>query len=58
LKPGTEAVFVLYNLVGKEVFRMNAAASSTFGRNNLPAGLYVYTLSVENTVIKGKIILE
>jgi uncharacterized protein YhfF len=58
MKTGDEAVFTLYNLVGKEVYRTQAGANTILNRNNLPAGLYIYTLSVGKQVVKGKIILE
>jgi len=51
--------FVLYNLVGKEVYRMKINSSnSIFDRNNLTTGLYIYTLTGKEVTIKGKLVIE
>lgn len=54
-----DIAFVLYNLVGKEVYRMKITSNTTvLDRNNLPAGLYIYTLSGKALAAKGKLIIE
>ena len=51
--------FVLYNIVGKEVYRQKATATTmTFERNNLPSGLYIYILKGKENTATGKLVIE
>ncbi|HPS61895.1 MAG TPA: T9SS type A sorting domain-containing protein [Bacteroidales bacterium] len=51
--------FVLYNLVGKEVSRMGIQGQhSILERSNLPAGLYIFTLSGKEATVSGKLVIE
>lgn len=51
--------FVLYNIVGKEVYRQKVTANTmSFERNNLPAGLYIYILQEKGNSVKGKLVIE
>jgi len=51
--------FTLYNLVGREVYRMKiSSGSALLDRDNLPAGLYVYTVNGKNLTVKGKLMIE
>ena len=51
--------FVLYNIVGKEVFRQKVTSNiTTFDKNNLTAGLYIYLLTGKETIAKGKLVIE
>ncbi|MEI7723779.1 MAG: T9SS type A sorting domain-containing protein [Bacteroidota bacterium] len=51
--------FILYNMVGKEVYRMKVNSNTMMlERNNLPAGLYVYMLTGKDLMVKGKIMIN
>ena len=51
--------FILYNSVGREVYRTKVnSANTVLGRNNLTSGLYIYMLSGKNVNAKGKLIIE
>ena len=51
--------FVIFNLVGKEVFRQNVYSNHmTFEKNSLPAGLYIYIVTGKETIAKGKLVIE
>jgi hypothetical protein len=53
------ATFMLYNLVGQEVYRMTLNSNTTtLTRNNLPTGLYVYILTGKNLMVKGKLMID
>ncbi|MEI7663330.1 MAG: T9SS type A sorting domain-containing protein [Bacteroidota bacterium] len=51
--------FVVFNIVGKEVFRQSVTSNHlTFDKNNLTSGLYIYLLTGKQTIAKGKLIIE
>ncbi len=59
LKISEDLQFVLYNLVGREVYRMKVTGNiSVLERNNLPAGLYLYMLTGKEIMTKGKLVIE
>ncbi|MFZ4520635.1 MAG: T9SS type A sorting domain-containing protein [Bacteroidales bacterium] len=59
LKLTDDMKFALYNIVGKEVYKVNINSSTTLlERNNLPSGLYVYTLTGKELTTKGKLVIE
>ncbi len=59
MKISDGTVFILYNLVGKEVSRMKITSNNTIlERNNLPAGIYLYILTGNGVMSKGKIVIE
>lgn len=54
-----DLTFILYNLVGREVYRMKVnSTTSTLERNNLPSGLYLYLLTGKEMMAKGKLVIE
>jgi hypothetical protein len=54
-----DMAFVLYNMVGKEVYRMKVNSNTMMlERNNLPAGLYVYLLTGKDLMVKGKMMIN
>ena len=62
---GAEKHFTLYDLTGREMLRMNISPRYSlegkflFRRKNLPAGMYLYTLSSGNIIsASGKLIAE
>ena len=56
---GNGLEFAMYNLVGREVFRSKVTSTHmSIGKNNLPAGLYIYILTGKETIAKGKLIIE
>jgi hypothetical protein len=51
--------FILYNMVGKEVYRTKVNSNTMIlERNNLPAGLYVYLLTGKDLMVKGKMMIN
>lgn len=59
MKISEDVQFVLYNLVGKEVYRMKVNSNNTIlEKNNLPTGLYIYMLTGKEVMTKGKLIIE
>jgi hypothetical protein len=51
--------FVLFNLVGQEVYRMKIHSGTTnLDRNNLTSGLYIYMLTGKEVMAKGKLVIE
>ena len=59
LKISEDLQFVLYNLVGREVYRMKVTGNiSVLESNNLPAGLYLYMLTGKEIMTKGKLVIE
>jgi hypothetical protein len=51
--------FVLYNIVGKVAYKIKVNSNSTsIDRNNMPAGLYIYTLKGKAFSTKGKLMVE
>lgn len=51
--------FALYNLVGREVYRMKInSGTATLDRNNLPSGLYIYVITGKGVAAKGKLVME
>lgn len=52
----SQPVFELFNAQGQKVVSKRVEHSETIYVSNLPRGVYVYTLSVDNNVNKGKII--
>lgn len=58
-KPQDENVFILYNLVGQELMQMPVTtSSSTFERNNLPNGMYIWVLKGKATKVTGKLLMN
>ena len=54
-----DEMFVLYNLVGREVARMKInSTTTTLERNNLPSGLYIFVLTGKELSTKGKLVIE
>lgn len=49
-------VFDLFNTQGQKVLSKQVKHSETIDVANLPGGVYLYTLSLDNKVLKGKII--
>jgi hypothetical protein len=59
LKVSENVMFILYNSVGREVYRMNIdAGDATLDRNSLPAGLYIYMVKGKNITKQGKLVIE
>jgi hypothetical protein len=59
IKINEDLQFVLYNIVGKEVYRQDVTSNSMMlERKNLPTGLYLYILKGKEIVAKGKLIVE
>jgi hypothetical protein len=59
MKISDGTVFILYNLVGKEVSRMKITSNNTIlERNNLPTGIYLYILTGNGVMSKGKLVIE
>ncbi len=51
--------FSLFNLVGRQVARMDMhGTTATFDRNNLPSGLYIYSLTGKEVSVTGKLVIE
>ena len=51
--------FVIYNIVGREVYRTRVTSSHmSFDRNNLNPGLYIYLLTGKENIAKGKFVIE
>jgi len=51
--------FVMYNIVGKEVYRQKVTSNHmTINKNNLTTGLYIYILTGYETIAKGKLVIE
>ncbi len=49
-------VFELFNFQGQKVLSQRVMHSESINVANLPSGVYLYTLSLDNKVIKGKLI--
>jgi hypothetical protein len=59
IKLNEDLQFVLYSIVGKEVYRQRVTANNMmFERKNLPAGLYIYILKGKDIKAKGKLVIE
>jgi hypothetical protein len=55
----TGADFSLYDLTGKEVLLINLTGKETsFTRQNLPSGLYIWRFILDNVVLTGKVVFE
>jgi hypothetical protein len=59
MKISEDMQFVLYNLVGKEVYRSAIISSTTtLDRNSLPSGLYIYMVTGKEVMTNGKLVIE
>ena len=59
IKAGESLTFSLYNLVGQEVFQTQITSSaSSFERNDLKQGMYIWILKGRNTKSNGKLIIN
>jgi len=59
IQTGNDLQFVLFNLVGKEVYRTSVGSSPlTLDRNNLPSGLYIYVLKGKEVNLNGKLMID
>lgn len=58
-RSGDSFTLTVFNLVGKELMQVNVVSADTpLNFNNLPAGLYLYTLKGQKTSLTGKFITE
>jgi hypothetical protein len=59
LKITGDMKFMLYNMVGRKVYELKITSAATvIDRNNLPAGLYVFTISGKDLMTQGKLMVE
>ncbi len=59
VKMTEDYTFVLFNIVGKEVYRTKINSNTmTLDRNNLPTGLYIYLLTGNEVKINGKLVID
>ncbi len=58
-QPKEGAQFMLFNLVGREVYRTPVTApTTTIERNDLPAGMYIWILKGQNSNATGKLMID
>lgn len=62
-KSSNEAVFTVYNVLGKAIYREKLSAkkgtnSFVFSKNNLANGVYVYSIQVKENIVTKRFVIQ